>query len=123
MPSPRYTFGGNFRKFGTDSYAISGTFCAFALRIAPCAKAVPDQMSPATTPPAMKTRLMCEASEGVEPAIYTGSGIAAYWSVAQRYRLLTLVFASLACAAPLQVEEAPVGQLYTPRVSTTIDTI
>src|SRR3954471_18897238 len=64
-------FGGNFRKFGTDSYAISGTFCAFALRIAPCAKAVPDQMSPATMPPAMNTRLMCEASEGVEPAIYT----------------------------------------------------
>ena len=24
--SPKYTPGGSFRKFGTDSYAISGTF-------------------------------------------------------------------------------------------------
>src|SRR5258708_29252839 len=31
MPSPRYRFGGSFRKFGTDSYAMSGTFSAFAL--------------------------------------------------------------------------------------------
>ena len=30
MLSPRYTSGGIFRKFGTDSNGISGTFCAFA---------------------------------------------------------------------------------------------
>src|SRR3954470_22237641 len=35
IASPRYNPGGNFRKFGTDSKGISGTFCAFAF----CARA------------------------------------------------------------------------------------
>jgi soluble lytic murein transglycosylase-like protein len=43
--------------------------------------------------------------------------------VARQHRLLSLVFTSLAFALPLQVEEAAVGRLYTPRVSTTIDTV
>src|SRR5262249_1899678 len=28
--SPRYSPGGSFRKFGTEVYGISGTFCALA---------------------------------------------------------------------------------------------
>jgi len=43
--------------------------------------------------------------------------------VAPPHRLLTFVFTSLAFALPLQVDEAAVGRLYTPRVSTTIDTV
>src|SRR6266853_914523 len=31
MPSPRYRFGGSFKKLGAESNGISGTFCAFAL--------------------------------------------------------------------------------------------
>src|SRR5262249_20344505 len=31
MPSPRYKSVGSFRKSGTESYGISGTFSAFAL--------------------------------------------------------------------------------------------
>src|SRR5690349_12219647 len=58
MPSPRYRFGGSFRKFGTDSYAISGTFCAFALL---CASLGAAASSPARSTPAVM-RLFIKAS-------------------------------------------------------------
>src|SRR4051812_28843981 len=60
-------FGGNFRKFGTESKGISGTFCALALL---CAKAGPVLMSAATRAHAAMRRFMT-TSETVVDAIYT----------------------------------------------------
>ena len=59
--------GGNFRKFGTESNGISGTFCALALL---CANTGLNERSPTMTPLAMMNRFM-KASEGVDSAIYT----------------------------------------------------
>src|SRR5476649_1389079 len=68
MPSPRYRLGGNFRKFGTDSYGISGTFCALAFRLGPCANNGLVVRSPAMTPHVMNTRFM-EASGEIRGSV------------------------------------------------------
>src|SRR5689334_12752773 len=52
-------FGGNFKKFGTDSKGISGTFCAFALLCAKLGAAA--RSSPAASAPALR-HLFIEAS-------------------------------------------------------------
>src|SRR6478672_6578907 len=60
--------GGNFRKFGTDSKGISGTFCAFALLCAKLGAAA--RSSPAASAPAMR-HLFIEASGPKVEGIYT----------------------------------------------------
>src|SRR3982750_4612229 len=70
-------FGGNFRKFGTDSNGISGTFCAFALLCAKLGAAA--RSSPAASAPAVK-HLFIEASgtkvEGIYTSALNGSSLA-----------------------------------------------
>src|SRR3954447_5756752 len=70
-------FGGNFRKFGTDSNGISGTFCAFALVCAKLGAAA--RSSPAASAPAVK-HLFIEASgtkvEGIYTSASNGSSLA-----------------------------------------------
>src|SRR3954452_13432504 len=70
-------FGGNFRKFGTDSNGISGTFCAFALLCAKLGTAA--RSSPAARAPAVK-HLFIEASgtkvEGIYTSASNGSSLA-----------------------------------------------
>src|SRR5690242_9658390 len=61
-------FGGNFRKFGTDSKGISGTFCAFALLCAKLGAAA--RSSPAASAPAVR-HLFIEASGTKVEGIYT----------------------------------------------------
>ena len=46
IASPMYRPGGSLKKFGTESYGISGTFCAVAFA---CAKAGAALMSTART--------------------------------------------------------------------------
>src|SRR3954468_5884559 len=70
-------FGGNFRKFGTDSNGISGTFCAFALLCAKLGTAA--RSSPAASAPAVR-HLFIEASgtkvEGIYTSASNGSSLA-----------------------------------------------
>src|ERR1044072_3725981 len=63
-------FGGNFRKFGTDSKGISGTFCAFALLCAKLGAAA--RSSPAASAPAVR-HLFIEASGTKVEGIYTSA--------------------------------------------------
>src|SRR3954469_24628123 len=60
--------GGNFRKFGTDSNGISGTFSAFALLCAKLGTAA--RSSPAVSAPAVR-HLFIEASGTKVGGIYT----------------------------------------------------
>src|SRR5688572_10482905 len=57
IASPRYTSAGIFRKFGTDSNGISGTFCAFALWPV-CARPGAVIQSAATITPPIISRLI-----------------------------------------------------------------
>src|SRR5437660_8249003 len=59
-------FGGNFRKFATDSNGISGTFCAFALL---CAWSGAAARTPATRSPAVRDLFM-NASASVDRNLY-----------------------------------------------------
>src|SRR3954467_10814249 len=63
-------FGGNFRKFGTDSNGISGTVSAFALLCAKLGAAA--SSSPAASAPAVR-HLFIEASGTKVEGIYTSA--------------------------------------------------
>src|SRR5450759_5610330 len=93
MPSPRYKFGGSFRKFGADSNGISGTFRAFALALS-CA--------------------------WVSPSAGVCAGVWANWGIAQASAAHTrqvLVFISLlwvsASIHPVDMVTGPMAVSYT----------